>query len=575
MRNCWLKKILVVCCISLAIFMANNAWAIDFSAGEIQGFSGTTAGAVQKRLAVPVRAPTTPTGHIVAPAAKAPTAFAGAELIKFKLNEVVITGNTVYSTAVLHAIFESSLHKEISLLDLQNMVYSVTQKYRQDGYILSRAFLPAQRIQNGVVHVQVVEGFVNEVTVSGNGSRIKPLLLAYGDKIAKTRPLRLAVLERYLLLANDLPGVTVRAVLTPSTTTPGAAELNMVTDEQTFQAYIMHDNYGSRYLGPIQNTVGANVNSVFAPGDSNIMRSVITSQTNELHFLQLMHTQPLGASGVLWTISGSRTRTNPGFLLTPLNVHGKDDLYVTDFAFPVIRSRSKSLTLHAAADYENNSSTVLRAPLFNDHTRSLVLGGVFNFSDSWRGINTISLDGEKGFDIFGAHEGGLLRSRLNGRSNFSKLNLNLSRTQSISTRFSAYVAVQSQYAFTPLLSSEEFFFGGPVFGRGYDPAELSGDRGVEGTAELRMDTAPDFRLLKAIQFYAFYDAGALWTIPVTGPLIKVSGTSTGLGARFYFAKHFSADTYLAKPLTRPVASLVALGQNGNKVRGFFQLRAYF
>lgn len=568
MRSRILLKILT-CCLSLLLINGVQA------APPIPVSTASPAVA-KNRLSAPTPGmqPVAMGVAVSAPKPQAPTAFAGAEQIKLQLNQVIIEGNTVYSTAVLQQIFQSSIGKEISLLDLQNMVYDITQKYRRDGYILSRAFLPAQSIKNGVVKVQIVEGYINEVTVTGDPGRIKPMLLAYGAKIAASRPLRLQVIERYLLLANDLSGTNVKAVLTPSPTTPGASELSLVTQQQFAQGYVYQDNYGTRYLGPQQTTLGGNLNSVFASGDTNSVRIVNTADPNELRFLQLIHAQPLGASGARWSVAGNYTRTNPGFLLNPLDVIGVSRSVQSDVAYPIIRSRASNLTVHAGANYENDYSTISAQQFYDDHLRTMTAGGSYDFSDRFLGINTMQFDVQHGFNILGANNGGD-RSRPQGRSDFTKFNLAMYRLQSLGSRFSALAAVQGQYACSPLLAASQFTFGGPDFGRGYDPAEFSGDDGIAGKAELRMDTQPELRLLQTVQYYIFYDAGKIWNLSPLVPPSQTSANSAGLGTRMNFTRHFAGDFFLAKPLTRPETTLVALGENGQSWRSYFQLRASF
>ena len=41
----------------------------------------------------------------------------------------------------------------------------ITTKYRNDGYILSRAIVPAQRISGGALQVQVVEGYIKDFRI--------------------------------------------------------------------------------------------------------------------------------------------------------------------------------------------------------------------------------------------------------------------------------------------------------------------------------------------------------------------------------------------------------------------------
>jgi hemolysin activation/secretion protein len=570
-----LSQKILACCFGLLICAMQDVWAAPTGAEvPVATFS---PGLVGKRL----RAPVTPdqqigTAPVTAHAPHAPNTFPGAEKLKLKLTKVIITGNTVYSTAELLALFRPALNKEIALSDLQNLVYEVTQKYRHDGYILSHAFLPPQRIQNGVVQVEVIEGFVNEVTVTGDPGRVKPLLQAYGAKVAASRPLRLQELERYILLANDLLGTEVRAVLTPSPTTPAASELSLVTDHHAAQGYISYDNYGTRYLGPQQISLGGNVSSLLAAGDSDTARIIVTQRTKQLNFFQFIHAHPLGASGAVLALSGSYTRTMPGFILEPFEVEGLSRTLTADVSYPIIRSRARNFSVHSSFNYENNSSTILEESLYDDHLRTLVVGGSYDFIDGWNGLNSAKLDVEHGFNILGSDNDAGDRSRPQGRSNFTKANLYLSRLQAISSRFSALIAGQGQYAFTPLLASELFTFGGSDFGRGYDPGEIADDKGMAGKAELRMDTQPSLAVLRAVQYYAFYDAGMVWSAGRDGTAGgRASAASTGIGARITFTQHLVGEAFVAQPLTLPVAATVAANENGKQPRYFFQIKALF
>ena len=67
-------------------------------------------------------------------------------------------------------------------------------------------------------------------------------------------------------------------------------------------------------------------------------------------------------------------------------------------------------------------------------------------------------------DLGSTHNHNPLASRCNGRVDFTKIELTLSRLQPLFGRFSILVAVYGQYAFTPLLVSELCGYGGRVFG---------------------------------------------------------------------------------------------------------------
>src|SRR5579872_3445983 len=205
----------------------------------------------------------------------------GGEKIYFQLNKVIITGNTVLTDEELQSIFASSLHKKISVADLQSLIQAVTTRYRDKGYILSRAILPPQEIKNGVVKIEIVEGFISTVTVTGNPAGARKLIEEYGQHIVQSKPLNIAVMQHEMLLMNDIPGIFVKALILPSKTVPDAADLTLVADHKLITASLEQDNYGTRYIGPIQSSLSFSANSIFVSGDATGGNATVTTKVSE------------------------------------------------------------------------------------------------------------------------------------------------------------------------------------------------------------------------------------------------------------------------------------------------------
>jgi hemolysin activation/secretion protein len=142
--------------------------------------------------------------------------------------------------------------------------------------------------------------------------------------------------------------------------------------------------------------------------------------------------------------------------------------------------------------------------------------------------------------------------------------------QSFIPRVSVAFAIAGQYAFDPLLSSQQFGLGGRRFGRGYEPSELTGDSGAALSIEPRYDP-PLNLLVRQPELYAFYEVGEVWQkSPLVGQPKDASLASAGLGFRFQFGAQLFADFELAKPLTRDIAS------RGNKdIRPIFDISTTF
>lgn len=498
-----------------------------------------------------------------------------ASKIKFKLTKIILEGNHVYSNQQLYALYKDKINKEISVAELQGIVQSITNYYRNNGYILTRAVLPPQHVDNGVVEVRVIEGYIDHVTVIGVPRGARRLVQAYGEKIAQSRPLQIKVMEHYLRLANEIPGMQVKAILEPSKMQTGASDLNLSSEEQTFTGSFSYDNYGTRYIGPNQDTISASLNSIFRPGDMTRAVYATTTRPQQLKFYDLSYQTPLGSNGLTATVGKNHSGTIPGMNLAIIDTRGQSSTYYANMQYPIMRSRAQNLTLDGGFNYMNSAVTVFSGPLYDDHIRSIKFGGNYDFADRFNGSNLLGLHAEQGLNIYGAsnNPNSLNTSRFGADGIFTKVVAQGARVQQIYKRFSAFFLLNGQYSFNPLLASEQYAFGGSQLGRGYDPAEIIGDRGLGGTVELRMDFAPGWHLLNSFEPYVFYDGGVIWNLKNVGGVgTKQSITSTGIGSRFIFTKNFSGNLMLAQPLTKQVTAEALIGR-GRCPRGFFSIVA--
>lgn len=495
--------------------------------------------------------------------------------IKFKLTQIILEDNHVYSNQQLAATFKDKINTEISVAELQNIVQGITNYYRNNGYILTRAILPPQHVKNGVVRIRVIEGYIDHVSVIGFPKGARKLVQAYGNRIAQSRPLQIKVMEHYLRLANEIPGMQVKAVLEPSKESTGASDLNLSAEEQTFNGSFSYDNYGTRYIGPNQDTVSASLNSIFRAGDTTRATYATTTRPEQLKFYDLSYQMPLGTQGMTGSLGKNHSATVPGMNLAVIDTRGESSTYYANWQYPLIRSRSQNLTLDSGFSYLNSDVTALGTTLYDDHIRSIRFGANYDFSDRFSGSNLLGLHGEQGLNIWGAssNPNSFTTSRFGADGIFTKFVAQAARVQPVYKRLSVFLLMNGQYSFNPLLASEQFAFGGSQLGRGYDPAEIIGDKGFSGTIELRMDFAPGWNLLKTFQPYVFYDAGVIWNLKnLPGIGTKSSATSTGVGTRFYFTKNLSGNLMMAQPLTKEVAAQELIGR-GRCPRGFFSLVA--
>ncbi|MGB4107567.1 MAG: ShlB/FhaC/HecB family hemolysin secretion/activation protein [Alphaproteobacteria bacterium] len=489
---------------------------------------------------------------------------ANAESVRFTLRSVDVQGATAYSEQQLQSLYADRIGSEISLADVYTIAAQMTNKFRNTGYILTQVIVPPQTIDGGNVKLQVVEGYVDQVVVEGAGTdRENQFVREYAKNIRTGGALNVRELERYLLLINDLPGVEARSILSPSRTKGGAADLRIIVSRDPFDALLSLDNYGSRFLGPLQASAAASLNSMLGLNEKITGQVVVAPQLGngyELAYFMGAYEQPVGDEGTMVEFLASFTDTDPGWTLREFNVSGQSQYLRLKVEHPFLRARSQNLWGRLVFDLRNQQSrNDIEIPSRRDHIRALRVGGRYEVLDTLLGvgINSVDLEISQGLGILGASNRQDPRlTRLLGDPTFTKLNADLQRLQRVTSKVNVLMNVSGQWAANPLLSSEEFGIGGLHIGRGYDPSEIVGDDGVAGKVELQWNEPTEIQHIDDYQLYSFYDAGVVWNKDATTSAGKRDSiTSVGLGVRAQvFNESTDVGAAVAFPLTRDVGT---------------------
>ena len=501
---------------------------------------------------------------------------------EFIFKSVQLYNISVYSKEDILKIFKDKIGSSINIQDLFDMAEKITEMYHKDGYILSRVVVPPQDIVNGIVHFQGVEGYISEIRIKNNnvdeGSQEYQRVQSMASHILKSLPLNVKDLERYLVLMNDLPGITVKAVVSPSASHPQAAQLTLFLDRDLYEGFIQTDNRGTRYVGTTRIQHVSKLNGIFTKDSDQInLRLATTPQTEELQHGELGYLAVLNSNGLQMNMKGSYSHTQPGHTLEPFEIESENKTGKLGFSYPFIRTRKFSLKGYSNFVYKNLSTDILNAPFTEDRLRIIRLGSNLEYKDFLMGENTFSIEASEGFDALDASsENDIIpTSRTKGKSDFIKYNLTLSRLQQIYNGFSFYISGTGQYTTDPLLASEEFSIGGTDFGRGYDFSEITGDRGLAGKTELRYTEIEQTKDKKknSYQLYLFYDIGAVEDEdPSVGMKTRRSLSSAGGGYRLSLKNGIFLELEIAKPLTKKVDSR---NEKGDDLRGFFNLSFQF
>jgi hemolysin activation/secretion protein len=468
------------------------------------------------------------------------------------VTSVAVEGATAFPQARLDAAI-GTISGTVPLQRIEEARVAILNLYREAGYVFTVVDAAVER--DGRLRLTVGEAEIVEVRLDGDIGPAGTLVLNFLENLRGVRPIDTATLERWLLLAEDIPGVSVRAVLRPAGTAPGALSLVAQVGRQSVTGYIAADNRAYRLTGPQQGIAAVQFNSFTSLGEQTELqlyyangRTSVYGQASTEFFV--------GSQGARVRVYAGTGETTPASPLRDIGYQGTTTVAGMAVSYPLIRRRQQTLTIAAAFDVIDTEIKLEDSPfgdqvLSQDSLRVVRVGGqwaVFDqlLGDSRSAVNVVSLRLHQGLSSFGASASDSpLLSRAGAQPDFTKITFEASRTQSLFSPWTgANLAlmglVAGQWSNDILPQAEKFYLGGARLGRGYYAGQVTGDSALAATAELQLSIAYEASLFgQSLQIdpmiYAFYDWGETWENAPLDPNRQIS--SAGLGARFGLTRH--------------------------------------
>ena len=529
-------------------------------------------GRVEQRFEAPPSARSAP---VVRRGLEATMAPDEAEKILLMISDIRIEGNTVFSDHELRALFAPLIGRTVNLKQVFDLASQLTALYGERGYVLSRVIVPPQELEpeGAAIHLRALEGYIDEVRWPDGTRRYRNFFADYEARITAERPVRAQTMERYLLRANDLPGLGFSSTLVASETNPLASTLVVTMEEDHHDILLSIDNRGTEGTGPIQPTVIGTLSNALGEHEQFTLGYTTAGPDQgriepELHYFTFGYLQVLNPEGLTFSLSGNASWGDPGTPTLDAIEYQTEGLNVSaELLTPLIRTRSENLTGFFAFDYKDSDSRLIGGTLSNDRLRIFRAGLSYDRADEHAGVNQLNLSVSQGVDGLGSTgNDNPLASRANGKVDFFKVTGFAARTQELPHGFSAFVGVDGQWTDDPLLSSQECGYGGAFFGRAFEPSVITGDACVFALGELRHDIdlgqSPLGDHFKSAQVYGFGDYGHIWNLEAPlGTASQDDAASAGAGIRF-FNDWLSADFQVAHTVEVPSSVAVDDGWHG-------------
>ncbi|HEY9629054.1 MAG TPA: ShlB/FhaC/HecB family hemolysin secretion/activation protein [Coleofasciculaceae cyanobacterium] len=432
-----------------------------------------------------------------------------------------VEGSTVFSTEDLAPVTAPFEKRDLSFAELLQVRSLITQLYVDQGYVTSGAYIPPQTLENGIVTIQVIEGSLEDINVTGT-RRLRSGYVRSRLAIAAAPPLNTnRLLEGLRLLQLDPLIETIAADLQAGTR-PGTSLLQVqVQEADTFSADLSLNNGRSPSVGSFRRGVQVTEANLLGLGDSLSLGYSNTDGSNQFNGSYVLPINP--RNGTL-QLSFGTTRSH------------------------VIEPPFDQLDIAANSQYYE---ITLRQPLYQTSTEEFALGLTASRQESKAEFSPDDFPTQP-FPSQGADADGRTRISalrffqewtkrsssyvLAARSQFS-LGLDvLDATVSDSAPDSRFVAWRGQGQWVRLLAPdtllllrvdaqlasdlvplEQFSLGGQDTLRGYRQDFLLADNGALFSTEVRVPVLRVPEVQGVLQVVPFLDIGTGWNTDAPDP----------------------------------------------------------
>jgi hemolysin activation/secretion protein len=169
--------------------------------------------------------------------------------VRVFVRAIRITGSTVFSQEDLAKITAPYVNRELTTEDLEALRLALTRLYINAGYINSGAVIPDQTVRDGVITMQIIEGELTAIEITGN-RWFRANYLRQRLALGLEPPLNIAPLQQRLQFLQQDPRIArLDAELAPGVQR-GESVLRVRVEETTpFKVELAFNNYQSPTVG--------------------------------------------------------------------------------------------------------------------------------------------------------------------------------------------------------------------------------------------------------------------------------------------------------------------------------------
>lgn len=472
--------------------------------------------------------------------------------VQVAVRGVNVQGSTAIPFEEVSALFTPFINGTHTVGELATAAQKVSEIYQRHGYALSFAYLPPQNFANGVVQVNVVEGFVGSLSMEGDFGRSEDSIRELAQPLLNEKPLTTKTFQHQTQLMARLPGVQISASANLPTTTDGAVPLIIKSKHKPVAVTL-----GGDMRKPTPRVIGTvTLNDPLWEG-SQLQASAMLQNPDKERYAMVGMTQQLTPEGTQARLSYSNYRSfnNPATRVAGIDDLTRQSKLDFNISHPWILSGSQQLTSTAglyAINYNKELQT--SAEYLQNEERVRTLYGQLAWSAGNAQVSrAASVLVAHGIDSLGARAG-LVYATSAGETalispvklNFTRITADYTQRHRFASKMGAAFSVGGQYSGDILPIPERISFGSTRFGRGYQAGEFSGDSGLGASAEVNYQFAINQPWVKSAEPYLLYEWARTHyqSSGYHGNTLK----SASLGLRLSDSRYYALDLAMSKPL---------------------------
>jgi hemolysin activation/secretion protein len=478
----------------------------------------------------------------------------------FDMLEIQVDGNTVLEQQRVEKTLYPFLGDGKTVNDVEQARQKLEAVYREHGYPTVLVDIPEQDVVGGVVRLNVVEGAIERLKITGSRYfylgkiRDKIPALAAGQV-----PYMPKVQEQVSDLGKESPDRQVTPIFRAGST-PGKTEVELrVKDELPLHGSLELNGRNSEHTTRSRLIGSLRYDNLWQRFHSaSLQYQVSPENADEVEVWSgtyVLPTQLADTRLALYGV-GISSNTQLGASVGGLSVVGTGSIYGARLIKPLPSINAYSHSLTVGFDYKSFNQGVSQQGQDQRTSPISYLPWFIGYDANWRypGITT-SLSSALHFSVRGLGNDALEfeNRRYKAKADFAYLTSELKQLRELPWGARLAARAGGQITNTPLISNEQFAVGGQQSVRGYYQTQQLGDDGVNLSLELQSPSwqRRDWEFVQNLRAHVFFDYGYLWVqnpLPANPTYYRLAGTGAGFSMQLF--RHWLGEFDWAYPLER-------------------------